>query len=142
MKQFILAFILATAAFRGFAQNGTLKLTITGIENRNGTVEIGVFDNKNSFPDEGKEFKGVSVKPQKKGNLVAVIKNIPAGFYGIAVWHDENGNKKMDKNLFGIPKEKYGFSKNIYGRFGPPDFDKIAVKVTPEQVVELTINLK
>ncbi len=142
MKQFVLAFIIATAAFRGFAQNGTLKLTITGIENRNGTVEIGVFDNKNSFPDEGKEFKGVSVKPQKKGSLVAVIKNIPAGFYGIAVWHDENGNKKMDKNLFGIPKEKYGFSKNIYGRFGPPDFDKIAVKVPPEQVVEITINLK
>ncbi len=90
----------------------------------------------------GKSLKACRLSRKKKGSLVAAIKNIPPGFYGIAVWHDENGNKKMDKNLLGIPKEKYGFSKNIYGRFGPPDFDKIAVKVTPEQVVELTINLK
>ena len=26
---------------------------------------------------------------------------------------DSNGNKKLDKNFFGIPKEQYGFSNNV-----------------------------
>jgi uncharacterized protein (DUF2141 family) len=31
------------------------------------------------------------------------INDVPHGDYGVAVFHDENSNGKMDKNVFGIP---------------------------------------
>jgi uncharacterized protein (DUF2141 family) len=35
--------------------------------------------------------------------------HIKPGKYAIAVIHDENCNGKLDTNMFGIPKEGYGF---------------------------------
>lgn len=35
-----------------------------------------------------------------------------------------NGNKKLDKNFLGIPKEQYGFSNNVMGRMSPPTLDQ------------------
>ena len=35
----------------------------------------------------------------------------------------ESGNQ-LDRGLFGIPAENYGFSNNASGSFGPPAFDK------------------
>ena len=46
------------------------------------------------------------------------------GMYGIAVFHDENKNGKMDKNFLGIPQEAYGFSNNMRVTFGPPKWEK------------------
>jgi len=48
----------------------------------------------------------------------------------------------MDKNLFGVPKENYGFSKNVFGTFGPPDFEEVSFKVVSGKIVKLTINLE
>ena len=31
------------------------------------------------------------------------INDVPHGDYGVAVFHDENSNGKMDKNVLGIP---------------------------------------
>ncbi len=142
MKRLIFILLATLFSLLVVAQTGTIKLTFTGIETAGGYVEIGVFNSKNSFPKKGKEYKGERVKLTRKDTLNYTIEDVPEGTYGIAAWHDKNGNRKMDKNLLGIPKEKYGFSNNRYGKLGPPDFDKIAFIVTPGKVVNLTINLK
>ncbi len=47
------------------------------------------------------------------------------GEYALASFHDENGNKKLDGGLFGIPKEPFGFSRNKKRIFGlPPKYEK------------------
>lgn len=43
--------------------------------------------------------------------------------------HDENDNKKLDTNWIGIPKEGFGYSKDVMGRFGPPKFDDAVLDV-------------
>jgi uncharacterized protein (DUF2141 family) len=60
--------------------------------------------------------------------------NLKPGSYAIAAFHDENNNKKIDKAFTGIPTEKYGFSNNVRGMFGPP-----ALK---DQLVDLSKNNK
>jgi len=57
-------------------------------------------------------------------SVVWKISDVPYGDYGIAAFHDENSNGKMDKNLLGIPKERYGFSNNVRATFGPPKWEK------------------
>ena len=125
-----------------FAQSGIVKVTITGIENTNGNVEIGLYNSKENFPIFGKEIQGAIVKPTKKGSLNYTFDNLPDGTYAIAVWHDEDGNQEMDTNLFGAPKENYGFSKNVFGTFGPPDFEDVSFRIENNKVVKLTINLE
>jgi len=142
MKNLFLAIIVMVFATPIFAQSGIVKVTITGIENTDGNVEIGTYNSKETFPVYGKEIQGATVKPTKTGSLNYTFENLPDGTYAIAVWHDENDNQEMDKNLFGAPTENYGFSKNIFGTFGPPDFEEVSFKVVNGKVVKLTINLE
>ena len=70
------------------------------------------------------------------GKATVTFKNIPAGTYGIVLYHDKNGNKKMDFELNGMPKEMYGVSNNIMS-FGPPmwndaKFEVAAAPITLE----------
>jgi len=125
-----------------FAQSGIVKVTITGIENTDGNVVIGIYNSKSTFPVFGKEMQGAKIKPTKTGSLNYTFENLPDGTYAIAVWHDENDNQEMDKNIFGAPKENYGFSKNIFGTFGPPDYEEVLFEVKNGKIVKLTINLE
>ncbi|MCD2515482.1 DUF2141 domain-containing protein [Massilia sp. G4R7] len=62
-----------------------------------------------------------------KGAVDIVLKDLPAGGYGIAVFHDANGNGKMDSNAMGIPVEDHAFSNNARGTMGPPSFEQVKV---------------
>jgi uncharacterized protein (DUF2141 family) len=39
---------------------------------------------------------------------------LPAGDYAFAVYHDANGNGKLDRNGVGMPTEDYAFSNNAW----------------------------
>jgi uncharacterized protein (DUF2141 family) len=47
---------------------------------------------------------------------------IKPGNYAIAVIHDENRNGELDTNMFGIPKEGYGFSSGAKVTMSAPSF--------------------
>ncbi len=49
------------------------------------------------------------------------FENLPSGDYAIAILHDENGNRRLDR-FAGIPREGIGFSRNPRFSFGPPSF--------------------
>ncbi len=55
---------------------------------------------------------------------VITIPYLKAGKYAVRYYHDENMNGKMETNLVGKPTEGYGFSNNVTGKFGPPEFEK------------------
>lgn len=53
-----------------------------------------------------------------------MFKNIPRGKYAIAFFLDENGNYELDRKIFGIPEEKYGFSNNILSALRSATFEE------------------
>jgi uncharacterized protein (DUF2141 family) len=53
---------------------------------------------------------------------------VPAGRYAISLFHDENGNGRLDKALM-IPSEGYGFSRDAPVVMGPPSFAEAAFVV-------------
>ena len=71
--------------------------------------------------------------------MILVFENLPAGDFGISTFHDVNHNEKLDTNFLGIPTERYGFSNNARGSFGPPSFNKAKVKVSDN--VKISINV-
>ncbi len=132
-------FLLLATPF--FAQTGTIVVNISGIENNDGIVRIGLYNTESTFPTYGKHFKGAEPKANSSG-VSYTFTNIPVGTYAIAVWHDKNKDKTMNKNFFGAPTENYGFSRNIYGSFGPPDFSEVSFKVTSGKQIKLKIDME
>lgn len=56
--------------------------------------------------------------------------SIPAGRYALAVFEDLNKNKKLDKNLTGIPIEPYVFSNNAGSKWSKPIFQDASFELT------------
>ena len=57
------------------------------------------------------------------------------------VYHNENGNDKLDRSIFGKPTEAYGFSNNVRGLIGRPDYKK-AVFVLDKANMTITIHVE
>ena len=51
------------------------------------------------------------------------------GVYAIAVYHDEDGSRKINRNALGIPSEGFGFSNNPSTVAGLPAFRSVRLDV-------------
>ncbi len=71
------------------------------------------------------------------GKATVVFENVAPGDYAVTIYWDKNGNKKMDFEVNGMPKEMYGTSNNIMS-FGPPQWSDAVFTVTNEpQVLDI-----
>jgi uncharacterized protein (DUF2141 family) len=114
---------------------GVGKLTVVpvGLEKDRGNAMIQLARGEADFEGggEGEPFRFAIVKVENK-EAVAVFEDVPHGEYAIKVFHDENGNQKLDTNFVGMPKEKFGFSNNVMGRFGPPSYEQARFRFEAE----------
>ena len=116
-------FTVYTFAQKG-NDTGTLKIFVNGFANNNGKAMIALCSSEECYKDTSMAFKKdmTDIKDKKTEWL---INELPYGTYSISIFHDENGNNKLDKNAIGVPKEDYGFSNNARGLFGPPDYEDV-----------------
>ena len=141
MKKMLLSILVLVLVSPAFAQTSNIVVKVTGIESNEGLIQIGLYNSEASFPEYAKVYKGVFPKANKSG-VSYTFKNVPAGTYAVAVYHDKNSDKELNKNLFGAPKEAYGFSNNKFGTFGPPDFKEVSFKVEAGKNTSLSIKLE
>jgi len=140
MKKVILLIAVLFFGANLFAQTGQVDVTVTGINvKKGGIVKVGIYE-KDGFPAMGKEIIGKDVKVTAE-KITVTLKDIPAGTYAIAIIQDKNSDGEHNTNLFGAPTEPYGFSNNVYGRFGPPDFEEVSINIENGKTLSLTINL-
>ncbi|PWF48546.1 DUF2141 domain-containing protein [Massilia glaciei] len=114
-------FCSAALATCGLASAADLTIHVDDVKSAAGNLMVAVYNAEGTFLKAAPA--GVGGAPAAVGSNVVVIKNLPAGEYAFAVYHDANGNGKMDKNMIGIPTEDYGFSNNAMGKMGPPSYD-------------------
>ncbi len=106
------------------AQSGTLVVNIENVIKAKGELRLGIYTNKASYDaEDNPEFSKV-FPASKTGTVSVQVKDLPFGTYGIALMQDLNGNKEMDFNFVGLPKEPYGFSKKK-SRFSKPSFEEV-----------------
>jgi uncharacterized protein (DUF2141 family) len=101
---------------------GSLTLVVLGLANNEGKVIIALFDSAEGFEKDGAFVRSAFVEPENRG-AVWSFGDLPFGEYAVRLFHDENGNEKLDTNWMGIPKEPYGFSNDARGKFGPPGYE-------------------
>ena len=113
---------------RPFAPEKTnLRVEIQNVRVLEGNVYIALFRPGKDFP-EGAPIEGKKLYAGSKS--VQATFAVEPGDYAIAVYHDENGNGKMDKRVFGIPKEPYGFSNNFKPLMSAPKFNDCKFNVS------------
>jgi uncharacterized protein (DUF2141 family) len=70
---------------------------------------------------------------------VLVYRKLPAGPYALAVFHDENGNGKLDTNIAGVPVERVGFSRDARGLMGPPAFGDAMIELRDDMAITVRL---
>lgn len=143
-KGFVLIVFYFVGLVNIYSQLHEIQIEIENIKN-SGTAYIAIYNDSKSFEkDNGKKSgdKQMYIKSiVEKVNTGRFIKKIEIeeGVYAISLFIDSNGNKKLDKNLIGIPKEQYGFSNNAVGFLGKPTFENASFKLIKDskQIIKL-----
>ena len=135
----VIVFFSSFFGFELFA--GEIRILVSNIEEKRGTIHYGVYNNPKLFPDErGKILGGFEdVSRVIKDGLL--IDDLEESNYAIAIFNDKNSNNKFD-TFFSIPKEKFGFSKNARVFLGPPQFEDASFFVGQNSTVEIMIELR
>lgn len=105
-------------------QAATLTIRAEGVGSAQGMVYAGICDT--SFEEASCPYRDRGAA--RAGTVELRVRNVKPGSYSIAVFHDTNGNGKLDRNFIGLPREPYGFSNDV-GRRGPPNFDAARIVV-------------
>lgn len=140
--KFPIFFFLFTGALITSAHSQTnIQVHITGISSQKGEIFVALYSSSNGFPsDASKAIKTAKAVPSNgKASLNFTL--IPEGNYAIALFHDINGDGKMNTNIFGIPKEGYGFSNNVRNLFRAPTFEEASFRVGKSDI-HLTIKIQ
>ena len=111
-----------------------------------GTLMLAIYNNAEAFEgsvvkekrSEVGVFKGLELYLEPKDST-QLSTEIPDGEYAIAFFIDANGNKKLDKNFFGIPKEQFGFSNNAMGTLSAPTFEQAQFKVAGDTIQNIKL---
>lgn len=124
------------------AQSCALRIHVDGLRNSTGVVGTQLFTSPDGWPEDlGKSFRH-GPTPIGAGERAATVvwENIPPGDYGVVALHDENRNHKLDRNVFGWPKEGFGFANNPHVGLSAPPFERAIVHIVCP-VTDTTIHM-
>lgn len=122
------------------ASAAPLDITVEGVRNNSGTIDLCLFDRQSGFPDcTGGGALQRRRAPASQGHVRFAL-DAPPGGYAVTVMHDEKGTGRLERNFLGIPRSGVGASNNPRAHFGPPSFDDARFRLPPEGV-HLTVTL-
>jgi uncharacterized protein (DUF2141 family) len=106
-----------------------VSVTVTGLRSGKGKVLACLTMRAEAFPDCSKDPAARhTTVAARKGAVELDFGAVPQGAYAVSLFHDENGNGKLD-TMMKIPREGYGFSRDAKVMFGPPRFAAAAFAV-------------
>ena len=116
----LLVFLLGiTTSARVAAQVAKLDIRFLIKEEVKGNLYIGIYDSEQAFM-KTPQAKYKQIIAVDKADMLVSITDLPPGTYAVSCFQDVNDNKKLDKNMVGIPSEPYGFSNNARPSFRAP----------------------
>lgn len=119
----------APAGCLGNPSDTWLTVSVDGLRNGNGLVTVAL------YPDSSSQFlaKGGTIKNHRFNATApttrACIFLPKPGVYAIAVYHDEDGSRKLNRSGLGLPAEGFGFSNNPATLAGIPAFRSVRLNV-------------
>jgi len=135
---------ILSLAFFGFhpvgdpGNSNQITIDIDKITNPQGYVMVAVYNSEDDFLTE-RVFYRKRVKVKRKGTE-SFRMFLPPGEYAVAVYQDINSDRVLNKTIFGIPKEPYGFSGDPYIRFGAPNWSETSFRIDKDVRIRIQLN--
>ncbi|GAA4959240.1 DUF2141 domain-containing protein [Algibacter aquimarinus] len=131
----IICLVVINIGFSFAQTDSTVDVTvnISNLNSNDGKVFVGLYNTKESFLNKGYKYLSTEIK---NNSSTVTFKDVPNGIYAISMYHDENGNNKMDSNFLGIPKEDYGCSNNAKGFMGPPKWEDAKFEIKDKPITQ------
>jgi uncharacterized protein (DUF2141 family) len=106
----------------------TLRIEVKGLHSSAGQVGCMIFATADGFPGKVEKAAGRAWIPIANQTAICEFPGLRPGRYAAVAMHDENGNGKLDTNLFGVPKEGVGASRDARpGFMRGPRFEDAAL---------------
>ena len=116
-----------------------IHITVENLKNDKGQIVIAIFSNKQDYLKKPVGEAAVPIGEDKTGE--ATFRDLPAGTYAVAAYHDKNANGDLDTFLV-VPREDYGFSNDARSPFGPPSFKSASFEFDGAEDLHIRIRAK
>ena len=136
MKYLAIALLVFMGSFNLAAQTqdsnskGTTITVHVPVPGHGGSLIAGLYDEATFMKAEPVQGVDTAVL---EGFSTVVFTDVAPGTYGIVLFHDKNGNKNMDFEPNGMPKEMFGVSNNNMA-MGPPTWEDAKFVVGTEPI--------
>ncbi len=122
----VILLLIAGLSVPAIAHAARLDIELTGVENDHGLVRVAVCTPE-TFTTKHCPFTGAaSAAP---GSVTVSVDGVPPGRYAIQAYHDEDGDGRLRRGLFGLPAEAIGFSRDARVRLSAPSFEDAAIDI-------------
>lgn len=142
MKVLKLFLILSILSEIQYIPAQILDVRIENINASKGQLCIAVFADEAGFRAEKTVWETKCPKTQVVDGKLEIKIAIKPGKYGISVLDDKNLNGKMEYNLFGIPREGFGFSNYSQKGICRPVFDDFSFQIEANEIKTLRVLMK
>lgn len=102
----------------------TLTVVVNGIRHQKGEICLRVYASEKGFPMSNNSEVQSGCTKITGTTLKKEFSGLKPGTYAVAVVDDQNGDRKLNKDFFGVPTEGFGISKNptVSIQTGTPKF--------------------
>lgn len=122
-----------------FAQY-SLTVQVKELRNTKGSLYFSLYRSESGFPDKPESaFRKGKLETLKSSSASYLFSNLPAGSYGVSLFHDEDNSGNMKTNLLGIPLEGTGASNDARGKMGPPKFADAKFTLNADKKITVTM---
>ena len=115
--------LLALLATGASVPGGAIEVAVTNVDQAKGRVHVDICSATLFL---GSDCRYSAEAPAVRGTTLVTVPGVPAGRYAVQAFQDVNGNGKLDRGLFGVPKEPIGISRDAPIHFGPPRWQDAA----------------
>ncbi len=123
----------------GDAQRFTLTVVVENVNKDDGNIGVLVFNSSKGWPEDRFAALKDIVVDAHPGTVTVTVPDLPAGEYAVAIAHDVNKNHKLDKNIFGVPKEQWGMSNNPHARVKAPSFSTAKFSLSADMEIHVRL---
>ncbi|HEX2795398.1 MAG TPA: DUF2141 domain-containing protein [Croceicoccus sp.] len=121
----------APAQCQGDLTGGSwLNVEVTGVKSSSGIMAVTIYADDSSRFLAKKGSLDVVRFPARAGTFRGCVKLPKNGVYAIAVYHDADGSRKLNRSGLGMPTEGFGFSNNPSTLAGLPAFRSVRLNVS------------
>ncbi|MDZ8056059.1 MAG: DUF2141 domain-containing protein [Aulosira sp. ZfuVER01] len=121
----------------------TLTVVVNGIRSQKGEICIGVYsqDKAKAFPLNTSNVLQSACNKITGSTLKHQFVGLKPGNYAVAIVDDQNGDRKLNRDFFGIPTEGFGISKNptVSIQTGTPKFRDASFAVNKNTTINITV---